>query len=189
MINSMKSDLDVNWANIEKGLFKYKEIMSLFKCSDNIDKDEVLQRRYKTFYKMNTARKDVQFYKIYFRVLKKVKDDNSIDILSVLQELKRISNKNEISFASKLLATVNPKLPIWDSRVRNRVNEMSDLKLKASYRSIEECVQAYNSLVSWYREFMKTDRAKEMIAEFDSHFPNQKITSIKKVDFIFWQTK
>lgn len=185
----MKSDFEVNWGNIEKGLLNYKEIMSLFKCSENIDKDEVLQRRYKSFYKMNTARKDAQFYKIYFRVLKKAKEGDSIDLLSVLSHLKRISNKNEISFASKLLATIDPKLPIWDSRVRNHVNEMSDLKLKASYRTIEECVQAYNSLLSWYRDFMKTDRAKKMIAEFDSHFPNQKITSIKKVDFIFWQTK
>lgn len=179
----------IDWSKIETGLLKYNEIMSLYKCSENIDKDEVLHRRYKSFYKMNTARKDAQFYKIYFRVLKKAKEGDSIDILSVLSQLKRISNKNEISFASKLLATIDPKLPIWDSRVRERINEIGDLKLKETYKTTGECVNAYNSLLAWYKQFMKTDKAKKMIAEFDSHFPNQKITSIKKVDFIFWQTK
>jgi len=69
------------------------------------------------------------------------------------------------------------------------VNEMSDIQLKATYKNTEECVQAYHSLVTWYDKFMGSVEAKKMIAEFDSHFPNQKITAIKKVDFIFWQTK
>ena len=138
---------------------------------------------------MNTARKDEQFYRVYFKTLKKAKEDASIDMLSVLSQLKRASNKNEISFASKLLATIDPKLPIWDSRVRERINEIGGLKLKATYKSTDECVSAYNSLLSWYKQFMKTDKAKSMIADFDIHFPNQKITAIKKIDFIFWQTK
>jgi hypothetical protein len=67
--------------------------------------------------------------------------------------------------------------------------ETVDIKLKATYKSTDECVNAYNSLLSWYKQFMKTDKAKSMIADFDIHFPNQKITAIKKIDFIFWQTK
>jgi len=183
----MKQKID--WVKIERGLLQYKEIMALFKCSQNIEKDDVLQKRYKTFYRLYNARKDDQFYKGYFKLLKNAKQGESLDIRKVLEQLKRLSNKNEISFASKLLATIDPKLPIWDSRVRERVNEMSDIQLKATYKNTEECVQAYHSLVTWYDKFMGSVEAKKMIAEFDSHFPNQKITAIKKVDFIFWQTK
>jgi hypothetical protein len=183
----MKQKID--WVKMEKGLFQYKEIMALFKCSQNIEKDDVLQKRYKTFYRMNTARKDAQFYKGYFNLLKNARQGDIVDMPTILKQLKRLSNKHEISFASKLLATVDPKLPIWDSRVRERVNERGDIKLKATYKNTDECVEAYNSLVSWYGKFMKSNEAKMMIAEFDSHFPKEKISAIKKVDFIFWQTK
>jgi hypothetical protein len=183
----MKQKID--WVKIEKGLFQYKEIMTIFKCSQNIEKDDVLQKRYKTFYRMNTARKDAQFYKGYFNLLKNARQGDIVDMPTILKQLKRLSNKHEISFASKLLATVDPKLPIWDSRVRERVNERGEIKLKANYKNTDECVEAYNSLVSWYGKFMKSNEAKMMIAEFDSHFPKEKISAIKKVDFIFWQTK
>jgi hypothetical protein len=183
----MKQKID--WSKIEKGLFQYKEIMMLFKSSKNIENDDVLQKRYKTFYGMYTARKDAQFYKVYFKWLKNAREGESLDMRSLLEQLKRSSNKNEISFASKLLATVDPKLPIWDSRVRKRINAAGEIKLKVSFKSIDECVEGYNSMLLWYSKFMKSDKAKEMIAEFDLHLPNQKITKIKKIDFMFWQTK
>ncbi len=179
---------DVNWKRIEKGLEQYKEIMTLFKCSNNIYKDEVFQKKYKTFYKLNAARRGDDFYNSYFKILKKAKNEGGIEIKYVLERLHHVENKKELSFASKLLATVNPKLPIWDKNVRFRINEIGDIKLKNTYSSIEDCVKAYNSLITWYDNFMKTSDAKQMIFEFDAHFPNQKITSIKKIDFIFWQT-
>ena len=178
----------VKWDKIEKGMFQYKEIMSLYKCSNKIKKDDVFQRRYKAFYRMNTARKDSQFYEAYFKLLDKAKKEGGGDILSILRTLKRVSNKNEISFASKLLATIDTKMPVWDSKVRKRINEEGEIILKATFKNIEECVEAYTSMKRWYVKFMKSDKAKKMIAEFDAHFPNEKITQVKKIDFIFWQT-
>jgi len=179
----------VNWKKIEKSLYKYKEIMVLFKCSENIEKDEPFQKKFKTFYRMYNAHKDPEFYKKYFKLLKKANAEGNGDIHYILTQLKHVGNKNELSFASKLLATVNTKLPIWDSKVRERINEGGVIKLKNNYKSIEECVEAYNSLLAWYKNYMKSADAKKMIENFDSHLPKQKITPIKKVDFIFWQTE
>lgn len=46
----------------------------------------------------------------------------------------------EVSFSSKLLATLNPKYPIWDSQV------VKALDIKVSQHTIEAYVQAYNEL-------------------------------------------
>jgi hypothetical protein len=121
-------------------------------------------------------------------LLKKASNEDVLDCHFILRKLQLIGNKKELSFTSKVLATVDPKLPIWDSKVRKRVNEIGGLNLKQSYSSIEDCVEAYNSMVKWYRKFMKTPKAKAMVKKFDAHFPDEKITSIKKVDFMLWQT-
>ena len=87
-----------------------------------------------------------------------------------------------------MLATIDPKLPVWDSNVRNLLNNKYKTNFKQSYKEISECVEAYNELCNWYKLFLKSPEASSLIAAFDTHFPKSKISKIKKIDFIFWQT-
>ena len=121
-------------------------------------------------------------------MFEQIRNGKKLTIAEVLEKLFESDKRKELSFASKMLATIDPKLPVWDSKVRKRINADGELRLKSTHKNIEECVEGYNAMQKWYVKFMKTPKAKDMIAEFDAHFPNEKITQIKKIDFIFWQT-
>jgi hypothetical protein len=91
----------------------------------------------------------------------------------------------EASFSSKLVATINPDLLIWDSIVLNHLGK----KAQAYYRKdrLKETVILYEEIAEWYERFMKTEEAKGVIQIFDEVYPNLGLTEIKKVDFVLWQ--
>jgi hypothetical protein len=178
---------NINWIKIEIGLEKYNEIMTLYACSSNLSKDYLFQKKYKAFYKLNFAKKSDDFYKVYFMLLNKISKSGNSDIDKVLKYLHKVEEKKELSFASKMLATIDPNLPVWDSKVRNVLKVKYKTNFKATYKDIIECVEAYKVFCNWYKLFLKTPEANSFIAEFDKHFPKSKISKMKKLDFIFWQ--
>ena len=93
-------------------------------------------------------------------------------------------NSLEPSFASKMLATINPDMPIWDSRV------LTALKLDKEWegkRSPEHAIEIYESICEQYREFETTEKCDECVREFDSWVPKYEwISTTKKIDFLLW---
>lgn len=183
--DSMKQQVD--WKKLATGLERYKEIMALYKCSDNIAKDELFQRKFKSFYRM--GKKPPEYYKVYFRTLEQLRQGKELSMRQILETLYRVEHRKEFSFASKMLATHDPTLPVWDSKVRKQINQHSSLHLKQLFKSIDECVEAYAHMVKWYKAFMRSEEAHRIIREFDDRFPGQKIKAIKKVDLVLWQTR
>ncbi len=98
------------------------------------------------------------------------------------------TNHFEASFSSKVVATIDPKFPIWDSEVLRRLNitrpNDADEKIK-----FKKTIETYNDIINWYSKFLKTKEAKEMIKIFDNKIGIVDISDIKKIDFILWQTR
>jgi hypothetical protein len=176
----------IDWEKIGKGLDKYKCIMALYNDSFDLSKEDLFQKRFKGFYRM--GKRSEKYYRDYFRLFEQMREVNKLTIGEVLNKLYLSEKRKELSFASKMLATIDPKLPIWDSNVRNLLNNKYKTNFKQSYKVISECVEAYNELCNWYKLFLKSPEATRLIAAFDAHFPKSKISKIKKIDFIFWQT-
>ena len=87
------------------------------------------------------------------------------------------------SFSSKLLATVNPNMPIWDKFVLQNLG----LRTPYSYEKgrLQKTIQLYQKICDWY----KTDEAIKKLAVFNQQFPGTNITDVKKIDFILWATR
>ncbi|MGL5711641.1 MAG: hypothetical protein ACRCX2_01360 [Paraclostridium sp.] len=103
----------------------------------------------------------------------------------MLRYLYKYSNKVHGSFASKLLATVNPSLPIVDRFIR----EHMELETYYGKHNANKIVDQYYDIIDIYSNFLKTEKAKLWIDLFDEKFPNTNITDIKKIDFILWQIR
>ena len=89
--------------------------------------------------------------------------------------------KIEISFASKLLHTVNPDYPIWDSQINKK------LGIRNSKKTINDAVKAYDELCTRYALMKKDQQFKTFVFNFDSLFPKFTwITETKKIDFYLW---
>ena len=90
------------------------------------------------------------------------------------------------AFASKLLATINPEHPIWDSQVLRfldkKIEDTPDRQEK-----IRRCVALYAQIEQEIGAFILTPQGQECIALFDRVFPDCKdFSNFKKIDFYLW---
>ena len=93
----------------------------------------------------------------------------------------KLQSKIEMSFASKLLHTIDPHFPIWDSQVRKK------LKINGSIKTFDDGDKAYNDLCGCYAKMKIDPQFKTFVSDFDSLFPGFNwITDTKKIDFYLW---
>lgn len=95
----------------------YAWIMERFNKTD-VSVDTEFQRRFTRFYvlRRNAAQK-----KAYYDLLEACKGKENVSFPEILRALYEATGWVEASFSSKLLATIKPDMPIWDSIVLSRL--------------------------------------------------------------------
>jgi len=176
---------NTDWKKIKTGLEKYLSIMELIKKS-NIKIDKHFQKNFNGFYRIRQRPKE--FYNALYDYLESNKN-KKISFEDVLTFFNKKFQRIEPSFSSKITATINPNLPIWDSEVLKRL----DLKKPGSHLNNKEkfkkTLETYNHIKKWYDKFLGTEQAKNMIKTFNKKIGIVNITDTKKIDLILWQTR
>jgi len=168
----------------EKGISQYLEIMSLLGEVD-VSKNQRFQKRFNSFYRVRQRKPN--WYKSYYEFLEENKN-NKITFNKTLDHFKSELGRYEPSFSSKLVATINPNKPVWDIYVlKNTGHKAPSYSSKSKF---EDAKSAYKSIEEWYKEFLKTGEAKKIINSFNEVIKeHDKITDLKKVDFVLWQMR
>lgn len=165
------------------GLIKYQAIMDRFRQVD-VSKDEEFQRLFNGFYRVR--QRDEKFYQTYYQFMEKHKKFGTT-FEKTLKHLHTELNRIEDSFASKLLATIHPDMPIWDELV------LDNLKLKKSQQNsknrFEDAILLYTQIHNWYRDYVKSPAGKQIIRLFDETYPGSGISDVKKVNFVLCQIR
>ncbi|MBK6894975.1 MAG: hypothetical protein IPH06_00070 [Alphaproteobacteria bacterium] len=101
--------------NAETGICKYLSLMKRYEAVD-VSSDMKFQVAYKGFYRVR--QKAEAWYQAYFGLMQECRSQRP-EFAEILEELRlRLgSNRCEASFASKLVATLNPDRPVWDRYV------------------------------------------------------------------------
>lgn len=126
---------------------------------------------------------------LYFQLLNESTGKESLE--SIVEKLKQklTSHSFEFSFASKLLHTKNPYVPIYDSKVRKYLEDVYGKKFssESGTKTISKIKADWIMLNEWYKEFLATNEAMQLIDWFDKEFPKGKnISKIKKIDTIIF---
>lgn len=170
---------------IEKGLPKYRNIMSMFKRLD-VSKDADFIRTYSGFYRI---RRNDLWRKPYFEFMEQGKTKN-VSFSDVINFIYRKTGRVEASFSSKLLATLYPDFPIWDQFVLKNLNLGLNTYYSNKQEQVNDSIRLYMRIVRWYENFVDSDEGKKLIGTFDSSFPNYSwLTPTKKVDFMLWSKR
>ena len=179
MINSK----DFNWEAIAVGAAKHDFIMKGFLKTD-VSKDEEFQRKFTGFYRIRRSKE--HFLKKYYEYMESLKGKNPT-FEEVIKKVQTFLGTIEPSFSSKMLATLNPNLPVWDQYV------LANAKIDAPrpYNvTIDKCVKTYKKVVNFYDSLLKSDISDEMVKMFDKKLPEYKyFTKIKKIDLMLWQKR
>jgi len=174
---------DTNWGKITKSLATYLWLMEQLHLVD-VSTDITYQKKFKGFYKV---RRKQAFCDVYFNILEKNKRNQNLRFEEVLLSLQS-TGRIEASFTSKLLATINPLLPVLDKEVL--IHLTGSLAMSASTGDpLKDCAIKYKSMVSYYREFIKAEEGKVILNSFQEKHPDAPITDLKKIDFVLWQTR
>ena len=106
----------------------------------------------------------------------------------VVREMHELTDNVEASFASKMNATPHLDRPIWNSLVLARLG----LRLKGTtvQAKLENAVEVYGEIVSWYENYLAMEDAEKNIRLFDELLPDYAwFTPVKKVDFLLWSER
>jgi hypothetical protein len=178
------SDISVAIAAAQKGIAQYRDLMKLAPEID-VSKSKDFQKKYNAFYRVQ--RRKESWYQHYYALMQQLKSSQPTfhDVLDMLYQM---TGRYEPSFASKLVATIDPSKPIWDVHIlRNTSHKPPSYSHKAK---LSLAKTAYDSIVNWYAEFLLSEDGNLCISEFNRLVPNNHdITDIKKVDFILWQMR
>ena len=125
------------------------------------------------------------------------KEQDLIDLVIYLHDNLALADY-EFSFATKLLHTVNPDSPIYDSKVykylkkEERVDFWNIQAIRRDARGreidkIEKIAHNWDRLTLWYSYFLASKRGEKWIKWFDKNFPSYAhISNVKKIDFIIF---
>ncbi len=166
------------------GIPKYLWLMDRLNTVD-VSSDADFQRAYNGFYRVQRRRPD--WYTAYYKYLEQSKTFPT-SFPQVLDHIYQTTGRYEPSFASKLVATLNPHKPVWDKHV------LSNLGRKApgyySRTKMQDAKGNYEQIESWYKSFLVSEEGSQWVQLFDEHVSDHhKMTDLKKVDFILWQIR
>ena len=172
--------------DLKKGLDSYLFIKEKF---DKGELDDEFKETYLTFYRLNGAGLSEEFKKRYFEIL----SEKATNLKYVLLELynavsnERTPHKVHLSFASKLLHTVDNNNPIFDTNVCN-VLGMKMKQIKDPDEKIEDRIRMHKELQKIYSETLFDSMVKKTISEFRSKFnlEESRISDVKILDFFLW---
>lgn len=145
----------------------------------------IYQRKFNYFYQVrrNAAWRE-KFYVLYFRHAK----ERRADFAHVLKELFRATGKIEASFASKFVATIDPDLPLIDRHVLSYLDQELPTNRRSPEERIRAIIELYDDMREGFAAFLKTDRGRYLVARFMAEHGDKKISPMKMLDFVLWQS-
>lgn len=186
-----KCDTLVNTAmarrDIRKEISSYLLIQEKYE-SQNFDED--FRKAYKWFYKLDAAGLGNTIKDKNFDLIKdKVCDLNKI--LSEIYDIPTIKGYNSIqlSFATKIMHTINNDLPIYDANVGKLLSLKKVLPSKYNKEErIKSANEIFQDLERKFNHLLNSNAGEKAIKEFYK-LPIEnidKIPKIKALDFCFW---
>ncbi len=159
--------------------------MSLFNGGNGCG-DKTFRRLYTGFYRV---RRSTSWIESYFGLMANFSRHGENDFGTILKAVDAIPGGGvEISFSSKMLATMNPKMPIWDSQVKNAFG-LADIPSRGSKDFREaQAIDLYAKLRAEFARLLAATDIKREIAAFDRLLPDyaNALTDEKKLDYLLW---
>lgn len=185
MIDLCKAEAIAKSMALNDAVKKYKSIMEVARKID-VSTDQYFKKDFCNFYQLKRFYSE-RFRSEYLGIMQELKNDRDLSFKKTFERVRQIENTCEMSFSSKMLHTLDPSYPIWDSIVTEKHFGMKKPNTKKNI--VEKFSERYEEYVDMFYKYMKTEEGKSLISVFDKSFPNSGITDVKKIDFILWQDR
>ena len=182
MLKITEKEIDRALPEVEEGLAKYQWLQENLYNTD-VSTDRAYQRRFNHFYRV---RRSPEWQLVFFELLEETKS-NPISFSEALEALQNTTGRLEASFGSKLVATVDPELPIIDHFV------LKNCGLRLPYSGTKDrmlkIVAVYKALSEQLTEILSGDCGDYLVSRFSSEYPDARVTKIKMLDLVLWKMR
>lgn len=173
--------------------FSLKEYTSIIETirRDDFKATPEFRKKFNGFY--TVRQKKSSWYDCYYSLMEKQRIvPQSFEV--ILRAMYEEGHTIEVSFVSKLIAAVDPNLPIWDQYVIKNLGFMKEwerYRQKSTEERIQKAVEIYNAIINWYSEFLSSENGKLCVERFDETLPEykEKISDVKKIDYWLWSKR
>jgi hypothetical protein len=182
MKNLTEHQITTALGRVERGLSLYLWLQNRVGLCD-VSKDEEFQKCFVALYRV---RRNSKWQSSYFGLLEIAKF-KSMNFPVVLRELNRLTGSIEASFASKLVASLDPSMPVIDKFVLECFGlrlprwGLPDRELKT--------IDIYQNLCDRYCDLMQNPTGTLIRELFDRKYPGCTVSELKKIDLVLWQIR
>ena len=167
----------------------YTTIKNEFENSD-VSVNTKFQHAYRIFHGMDHVGFNEDFTSKYFKLLEKYRNHIVLDSEKVFIDLDRIKNFEDndallFSFATKLMCTIDDSIPIYDKEVCDAFSFTEPIDVDFAM-VIDILMDQFEILQAHFNEIIESNLLPVSIRLFDEKFKGNKLSLIKKLDFIFW---
>ena len=149
----------------------------------NVAIDQEYRKRYGHYYGMRFVSNE--YRERYFQMMEGLKNIPGVSFREISQQLYLVDQKHEFSFISKLLHTIDPSCPIYDSRVA-RVLGITRYPKKDFQKVLKRDEGILDKLRNVYHQLETDSRLTELLIQIDQRTPDKPMSIEKKLDFILW---
>lgn len=175
-----EQEIDRALDRVEPGLRKYLWIMGRVRGCD-VRTDATFQRTFNGFYRV---RKNAVWRAAFYELMETAKT-RPLGFADVLGSLRASVGSVEASFASKLVATLDPERPVWDQFV------LTNLGLRKPYAyqrdQFDRTLRVYEELQRRHAELVRSPVGRLICERFVARHPGAVLTDAKRVDLVLWQ--
>ncbi|GGP26837.1 hypothetical protein [Silvimonas amylolytica] len=155
--------------------------------------DAVFQFMFRSFYRLDNAGLTPKFKQRYFDLMQDAKEAGRADLVSIVKELWKFPNRKgqqslQFSFATKLAATVDPRLPIYDAEVASLFGFQPPHPSKPFEVRLDTYLSFYCKLRRLYEQTLTNNQLNFTRTLFREKFTcnEAQVSEQKALDFIFW---
>ena len=167
----------------------YNFLKTEFKKS-NVNENYLFQFVFRSFYRIDNAGLTPEFKKEYFKILEQNRNEKQFDFEKVLRRLYSFPNRKgqntlQFSFATKMFNTIDDIMPIYDSEVAKMFSMSRPYQSEFEIK-LDKYLDQLDKIQNGYEQIINQNLLPETIELFDQVFKDNKLSEMKKLDFIFW---
>ena len=168
------------------GIHRYCAIMQFE--GDVTDEESGFQKLLNGYY---NVRRPEEWRRDYYSLFQEVREAPSPQYKQILRGIYERTGQVEASFATKMLATIDSSMPVWDRRVITALKRYdASLPVVSTVTvggRIEKAIAGYNALCEACNDLLTGPVGKRCIERFDKWLgAYSDISSMKKLDVILW---
>jgi hypothetical protein len=165
------------------GLEKYCWLQAALATTD-VSRNREFQTRFNAFYRV---RRNSAWQSTFYSVLQhnKAKRPSFVDVLHALHAA---TGTAEASFASKLVASVDPDMPVIDSVVLKNLSLTLPRPGPIEAR-LAQIVELHDRIRRIFSDYLDSDMGRHLVARFEDSYPDRRVTRVKMLDLVLWKVR